>query len=60
MTAEVESLLGDATKAHEKLGWKPQVSFPALVHEMIREDFKEAQRDQLCQKEGFATLRRHE
>jgi GDPmannose 4,6-dehydratase len=58
--AEVESLLGDATKAHEKLGWKPQVSFPALVREMIREDFKEAQRDQLCQKEGFATLRRHE
>jgi GDPmannose 4,6-dehydratase len=58
--AEVETLLGDATKAYEKLGWEPRVSFAALMREMIREDLKEAERDQLCLKEGFATLRRHE
>jgi GDPmannose 4,6-dehydratase len=57
---EVETLLGDPTKAREKLGWEPEVSFHDLVREMIREDLKEAQRDALCRKEGYATPERHE
>jgi GDPmannose 4,6-dehydratase len=41
--AEVETLLGDATKAREKLGWEPRIGFDALVHEMVDADFEEAQ-----------------
>jgi len=43
---EVETLLGDASKAREKLGWTPQTSFSALVAEMVEVDFKEAKREQ--------------
>ena len=50
---EVETLLGDAHKAHERLGWKPQVSFQGLVVEMAEADFKLAERDALCQREGY-------
>ena len=50
---EVESLLGDATKAKEQLGWVPQISFEELVSEMVNHDMEEARRDQLCQHEGF-------
>jgi GDPmannose 4,6-dehydratase len=57
---EVETLLGDPTKAREQLGWEPEISFRDLVCEMIREDLKEAERDALCRKEGFPTLQRHE
>lgn len=57
---EVESLLGDATKAKEKLGWQPKVGFKELVSEMVREDLKEAERDQLCKKEGFRIMKYHE
>ena len=57
---EVETLLGDPTKAREKLGWEPEITFNELVREMICEDLKEAQRDALCRKEGFSTLQRHE
>jgi GDPmannose 4,6-dehydratase len=57
---EVDTLLGDPTKAREQLGWEPEVSFRELVAEMMREDLKEAERDALCRKEGFATPRRHE
>ncbi|WP_462331161.1 GDP-mannose 4,6-dehydratase, partial [Thiohalocapsa halophila] len=42
---EVETLLGDATKAREKLGWSPQVSFQELVQDMMRSDLAEAERD---------------
>ena len=56
---EVETLLGDASKARERLGWKPEVSFPDLVAEMMREDLKEAERDALCRREGFA-VRSHD
>ena len=42
---EVETLLGDATKAKEKLGWTPQTSFDDLVAEMVEVDFKEAKRE---------------
>jgi GDPmannose 4,6-dehydratase len=41
---EVETLLGDATKAKEKLGWQPRISFRELVAEMVREDLKLAER----------------
>jgi GDPmannose 4,6-dehydratase len=57
---EVETLLGDPTKAKTKLGWKPKVSFRELVTEMVREDLKEAERDQLCKKEGFSVMNHHE
>lgn len=57
---EVEALLGDPTKARDRLGWTPEVSFDELVSEMMREDLKEAQRDQLCAREGFMTLNRNE
>ncbi len=58
--AEVDSLLGDAGKARQKLGWAPKVRFPELVAEMVREDLKEAQRDELAKKHGFDTYTRHE
>jgi GDPmannose 4,6-dehydratase len=57
---EVETLLGDATKAREKLGWKPEVSFKSLVKEMVKEDLSEAQKDQVCQDHGFKTLNHYE
>lgn len=50
---EVETLLGDATMAKEKLGWVPKISFNELVSEMILHDMQEARRDELCQNEGF-------
>src|SRR5437660_2686516 len=51
---EVESLLGDAGKARAKLGWTPKIRFPELVAEMMREDLKSAERDELVKKHGFA------
>ena len=50
---EVETLLGDATKAKTKLGWKPEVRFADLVKEMVEEDFATARRDSLCLQAGF-------
>ena len=52
---EVETLLGDPTKAREKLGWTPRVSFEELVAEMVREDLKSAERDELVKRHGFTT-----
>jgi GDPmannose 4,6-dehydratase len=57
---EVETLLGDPTKAKKKLGWTPKVTFKELVSEMVREDLKEAERDALCKREGFRTFKYHE
>ncbi|MDX9943587.1 MAG: GDP-mannose 4,6-dehydratase [Azonexus sp.] len=57
---EVETLLGDATKAREKLGWTPAISFDELVAEMMREDLKSAQRDELVKKHGFSAYDYHE
>jgi GDPmannose 4,6-dehydratase len=51
--AEVETLLGDPSKAHAKLGWSPKTSFEDLVAEMAREDLRSAERDQLVLREGF-------
>lgn len=50
---EVETLLGDASKAREKLGWTPKISFTELVAEMVREDLKSAERDELVKKHGY-------
>jgi GDPmannose 4,6-dehydratase len=57
---EVETLLGDATKAREKLGWTPSTGFDELVAEMVREDLKAAERDELVKKHGFKAMDRHE
>jgi len=50
---EVETLLGDPAKAHQKLGWKPRITFKELVAEMVREDLKAAERDELVKKHGY-------
>ena len=50
---EVETLLGDATKARDILGWVPKTTFSELVKEMVKEDLELAKRDSFCQKEGF-------
>ena len=58
--AEVETLLGDATKAREKLGWSPKITFQELVSEMVREDLKSAERDELVKRHGYFAPNRHE
>ena len=57
---EVETLLGDPTKAKEKLGWVPKTTFTELVAEMVREDFKSAKRDELVKTHGYSTYNYHE
>ncbi|MEF8733558.1 MAG: GDP-mannose 4,6-dehydratase [Candidatus Accumulibacter meliphilus] len=57
---EVETLLGDPTKAREKLGWTPKTTFAELVAEMVREDLKSAERDELVKKHGYAAFDHHE
>jgi GDPmannose 4,6-dehydratase len=57
---EVETLLGDPSKAKAKLGWTPKTPFAELVAEMIREDLKAAERDELVKKHGYATFDYHE
>jgi len=58
--AEVETLLGDPSKAKEKLGWEPEIAFDELVGEMVREDLKDAKRDELVKKHGYHTNDFHE
>ena len=57
---EVETLLGDASKAHRQLGWKPRVSFEELVAEMVREDLATAERDSLVESHGYRAMTFHE
>lgn len=57
---EVETLLGDATKAKEKLGWQSKTSFEDLVKEMVREDLKKSERDELVKSHGYYTNRYYE
>jgi len=57
---EVETLLGDPSKAKEKLGWVPRTSFAELVAEMVREDMKSAERDELVKRHGYAVLNHNE
>ncbi len=58
--AEVETLLGDSTKARTRLGWKPEISFETLVKEMVAADVELARRDAHLQREGFRVHPRHE
>ncbi|MGV3741110.1 MAG: GDP-mannose 4,6-dehydratase [Burkholderiaceae bacterium] len=51
--AEVETLLGDASKAHAKLGWKPRTSFDQLVKEMVESDLAATRKYELVKKNGF-------
>ena len=57
---EVETLLGDASKARAKLGWSPKTTFAELVTEMVREDYQSAKRDELVRKHGYKTMDYHE
>jgi GDPmannose 4,6-dehydratase len=57
---EVETLLGDASKAHRELGWQPKITFQELVKEMVEEDLKIAERDALVRKHGYSVFNYHE
>ena len=57
---EVETLLGDPAKAKTKLGWTPKITFEELVSEMVREDLKAAERDELVKKHGYKAMDYHE
>ena len=57
---EVETLLGDPSKAKAKLGWQPRTSFDALVDEMVQHDLEIARRDALVAREGFRVHRHRE
>ena len=57
---EVESLLGDPSKAKSELGWEPKISFEELVKEMVLADMEVAKRDELVEKHGFKTFNYHE
>ena len=57
---EVETLLGDASKARKKLGWTPKISFEELVAEMVQEDLRSAERDELIKREGYKAMDYHE
>ena len=58
--SEVETLLGDPSKAKKLLGWTPKISFEALVSEMVVEDLKAAERDELVKRHGFSAYDYHE
>jgi GDPmannose 4,6-dehydratase len=58
--AEVETLLGDPSKAQARLGWKPEISFDALVGEMMREDLDWAARDELARRHGHKSYQYNE
>jgi len=53
---EVQTLLGDASMARQKLGWIPRTSFAELVAEMVREDLKEAECEELLKPHGFSAI----
>jgi GDPmannose 4,6-dehydratase len=58
--AEVETLLGDATKARERLGWQPATSFDELVREMTQVDLREARREHIVAQAGTRPVRSHQ
>ncbi len=58
--AEVETLLGDPTKAREQLGWTPRITFRELVAEMARNDLEDARRDELVKSHGYTVYDHNE
>ena len=54
---EVETLLGDASKAREKLGWTPKITFEQMVQEMMQTDLELAKRDDLVEREGYKAFK---
>lgn len=58
--AEVESLLGNISKAKAKLGWSPKTKFSDLVKEMVREDMKIAEREDVVRKHGYSVASQHD
>ena len=58
--AEVETLLGDPTKAKARLGWEPATTFEQLVKEMVEADYTAARRDSLVKLAGFRAFDHHE
>jgi GDPmannose 4,6-dehydratase len=58
--AEVDTLLGDASKARVRLGWTPRVKFKDLVAEMTKEDLREAEREHLVKEHGYRVFDKHE
>jgi GDPmannose 4,6-dehydratase len=57
---EVETLMGDASKARRELGWSPRISFREMVREMVTEDLAIAEKDALVKSHGYATYHHHE
>ena len=57
---EVETLLGDPSKARKNLGWEPKISFESLVAEMVREDLSASKRDALIKQHGYKAFDYHE
>ena len=57
---EVETLLGDPTKAKLKLGWEPRITFDELVREMVQSDYLSASRDHLVKAAGYSVYNHHE
>lgn len=57
---EVETLFGDTSKAKAKFGWTPKTTFDELVAEMVREDLKFAERDELIKHHGYKAMDYHE
>jgi GDPmannose 4,6-dehydratase len=57
---EVDLLIGDPTKAHEKLGWKPTFDLPMLVADMMRSDVDHFKREKLLLNSGFAVKNQYE
>ena len=57
---EVETLLGDPSKARQKLGWTAEIEFGELVSEMVAEDLEAAKRDAMIAKEGYKVYSHHE
>jgi len=57
---EVETLLGDSSKAKNKLNWQPKISFQELVEEMMLSDLADAKKDKLCEEKGFNVFNYHE